>query len=83
MKEKYSCRTDTFILISGGKLLKYAHITELQLVVLVNIVMKPCEKPVLVKIIIDDLLPEVYKDLVGHDERKSALLKSFFTQGKL
>ena len=83
MEIKQPRRTDIFILVTGRQLLKDVHITKLQLVVFVDVIMKSCEKPVLVEIIVDDLLAKIHKYLVGQNQRKGTRLKPFFIQGKL
>lgn len=65
MKIKYSCYMIAAITIAGSQLLKQIHVTELQLISFVDIIMKACKKPVLIKVIINDLLAKVHKHFIG------------------
>ena len=58
----------TLIIITAGQLLKNVHISKLQLIVFVDVVMKPRKEPVLVKIVVDDLFAEIDKYLIGKDK---------------
>ena len=55
---------NTPIAITSSELLKNIHITKLQVIVFVNMVIETQEKPVLIKVIIDYLLPEIYMHFV-------------------
>lgn len=50
--------------VAGSQLLKHIHVTELQLIMFVYMVMKTGKEPVLIKIIIHDLLAEIDKHLI-------------------
>ena len=52
------------VFVSRRKLLKQVHIPKLQCIVLTDKIVKPKKKPVLIKIVVDDLLPEVYMYLI-------------------
>ena len=50
--------------VTGSQLLEYIHIAQLQVVVFVHMKMKPGKEAVLVKIIVDDLFPEIHEYFV-------------------
>ena len=52
------------VFVSRRKLLKQVHIPKLQCIVLTDKIVKPKKKPVLIKVIIYDLLAEVYEQLI-------------------
>ena len=59
MEVKQSCYLVATITVAGSQLLKYIHITKLEIIVLIGVISEAYKKPVLVKIIIDDLFPKV------------------------
>ena len=69
----------TPVTVACRQLLKYIHIPELQVIMLIDMVIKSQEEPVLIKIIIDDLFAEIDMHFIIHHKRQSIGLKSFFT----
>lgn len=58
-------RMCTSVLITRSQLLVNVHIAELQIIVFVYMVMKPCEEPVLIVHIINDLFSKIYKYFIA------------------
>lgn len=58
----------TPIAITSSELLKNIHITKLQVIVFVNMVSEAQEKPVLIKIIINYLLSEIYMHFIIYNK---------------
>ena len=54
----------TPVVIAGSQLLKNIHITKLQVIMLVNMIIKSQEKSILIEIIIDNLLSEIYMQFI-------------------
>ena len=48
------------VLITSRRLLEYIHISKLYVAMIIQVIAETSEKPVLIKIIIDDLLAKVY-----------------------
>ena len=67
------------IAIACSQLLKYIHITKLEIIVLVYMISKTNKKAVLIKVIIDDLLTKVDMNFIIHYKRECSGLKVFFT----
>lgn len=77
MKIKYPGRCCASVTITCSQLLKYVHIPKLQVVMFIDMIMKACKKPVLIKIIIHDLLSEIDEDFTGQNKGEGSWLKSF------
>ena len=56
------------IAITRSQLLKNIHITKLQVIVFVDMVIETEKKPVLVKVIIDDLLSKIYMHFIIYNK---------------
>lgn len=79
MEVKYPGHMIAPVFITGSQLLEYMHITELQIIMLIHMIVKPGKETVLVKIIIQDLFPEINMHFIIQDNRQCARLKAFFT----
>ena len=68
----------TPIPVAGSQLLKYIHITKLEIIVLVDMISEADKKAVLIKIIIDDLFAKVDMYFIVYHKRECTWLKIFF-----
>lgn len=67
------------IAVAGSELLEDVHVSKLDIVVLVDMIVKPEEETVLVKIIIDDLFTEIDMYFIVYYQRQCIRLKSLLT----
>ena len=55
---------NTPITVSGRQLLENVHVSKLDVIMGVDLVTEASKEPVLIKVIIDNLLPKVYMQLI-------------------
>ena len=72
-----------FIPVTGSQLLENIQITHLQVILSTELVIQPGKEAVLVKIIIHDLLPEIYMHFIIQYQGQAAGLEPDFPERKL
>ena len=72
-----------FIPVTGSQLLENIQITHLHIFLSTELVIQPGKEAVLVKIIIHDLLPEIYMHFIIQYQGQAARLEPDFPQWKL
>ena len=83
MKIKDPGSMDHPVEVSSWQLLEYLHITSLQIIMFVYMVVKSNKKTVLVKIIIHYLLAKIEMNFIIKHKRKTSGLKFLLAQSKL
>ena len=68
------------VAITCCQLLKYIHITKLEIILLIDMIGKAHEETVLIEIIIDNLFSEVDMNFIVYHKRECSWLKGFFAQ---
>ena len=83
LKVKYPQCIDAAVLVAGRQLLKNIHVSKLQPVVGIGMVMKAYKKPVLIKRIVDYFFAKIDHGFIAYRKTKRTLLESVFAQRKL